>query len=202
MNLIKLVTGIPTENTYILSENGTDAVIIDPGDDIQAINDTLNENNLTCRAMLVTHAHFDHCNACRFFQCGGAKVYMHKKDELLVRTVYNLANKFAVNFNKFLVDSYVKDGDVLNLYGLSFKVIHTPGHTEGSCCYLLNDNMLFSGDTLFNLSIGRTDFPTGNASHMKKSLKKLFALEKDYTVFPGHGLSTKLFTEKNHNPYA
>jgi glyoxylase-like metal-dependent hydrolase (beta-lactamase superfamily II) len=202
MNLIKLVTGKPSENTYLVSENGVDAVIIDPGDDIQAINDALNENNLTCKAMLVTHAHFDHCNACRYFQINGAKVYMHKKDELLVKTVYNLANKFALHFNRFIVDENVKDGDVLSLYGLQFKVLHTPGHTEGSCCYVLNDNIIFSGDTLFNMSIGRTDFPTGNASHMKKSLKKLFSLEKDYTIFPGHGLPTKLLTEKNHNPYA
>ncbi len=202
MNLIKLVTGKPSENTYIVSENGLDAVIIDAGDDVQAIVEALNENNLTCRAMLVTHAHFDHCNSCRYFQQRGAKVYMHKKDELLVRTVYNLANKFAVNFNRFIVDEYVKDKDVLSLYGLDFMVLHTPGHTVGSCCYLLNDSMLFTGDTLFNLSIGRTDFPTGNAGQMKKSLKKLFALDKDYTVFPGHGLATKLVTEKNHNPYA
>ena len=202
MNLIKLVTGIPSENTYIVSDNGVDAVIIDPGDDVEAIAKALSENNLTCKAMLVTHAHFDHCNACRYFQQEGAKVYMHKKDELLVKTVYNLANKFAVHFNRFVVDEYVKDGDVLNLYGLSFKVIHTPGHTAGSCCFILNDNVIFTGDTLFNLSIGRTDFPTGSSSQMKKSLKKLFAFEKDYTLFPGHGLPTKLATEKNHNPYA
>ena len=178
MNLIKLVTGKPTENTYIVSENGTDAVIIDPGDDIKLIVDTLEENNLTCKAMLVTHGHFDHCNACRFFQEQGAKVYMHKKDELLVRTVYNLANKFAVEFHRFLIDNYVKDGDLLSLYGLNFKVMHTPGHTGGSCCYILNNSIIFTGDTLFNLSIGRTDFPTGNASQMKKSLKKLFDLER------------------------
>ena len=75
MNLIKLVTGKPCENTYIVSENGVDAVIIDPGDDIKMIVDALNENNLTCKAMLVTHAHFDHCNACRYFQEFGAKVF-------------------------------------------------------------------------------------------------------------------------------
>ncbi len=202
MNLIKLVTGKPSENTYIISENGTDAVIVDPGDDISAITEALMENNMTCKAMLVTHAHFDHCNACRHFQSLGAKVYMHKKDELLVKTVYNLANKFAVRFNRFVVDERVKDGDFLSLYGLNFKVIHTPGHTSGSCCYILNDNIIFTGDTLFNMSIGRTDFPTGNSSQMKKSLQKLFSLEKDYTIFPGHGLPSKLLTEKNHNPYA
>ena len=202
MNLIKLVTGKPCENTYIVSEDGVNAVIIDPGDDIKAIVDKLNEHNLVCKAMLVTHAHFDHCNACRYFQELGAKVYLHKKDELLVRTVYNLANKFGVYFHRFLIDYTVKDGDLINLYGMNFKVLHTPGHTGGSCCYILNDSMMFTGDTLFNMSIGRTDFPTGNSSQMKKSLKKLFSLEKDYSIFPGHGLPSKLFTEKNHNPYA
>ncbi len=200
MNVIKLVLGMVTENTYILSEDGKNAVVIDPGDDAQAIVGSLAENGLRCVAVLLTHAHFDHCNGCLELVKRGAKVYLHKKDELLVRTVYNLADKFGMAFYPFPVDVFLKGGETFVEAGVSISVIHTPGHTAGSCCYVVG-NILFSGDTLFRLSIGRTDFPTGNAGQMKKSLAKLLALPVDYTVFPGHGMPTKLSYERNNNPY-
>ena len=126
---------------------------------------------------------------------------MHKKDEKLVFSPGNLAMKFGKPFITFKADEFVKDGEELALYGMTVKVLHTPGHTEGSCCYIIG-NVLFSGDTLFNLGAGRTDFPSGNPGQMQKSLDKLFSLDFDYSVFPGHGLPTKLFFEKRSNPFS
>ena len=93
-----------------------------------------------------------------------------------------------------------QDGDVLSLAGLTLNVLHTPGHTPGSVCLICQD-ALFSGDTLFAGSCGRTDFPLGSWEQLSASLARLNSLEKDYTVYPGHGTSTKLFTEKKYNPY-
>ena len=200
MKILKLSTGITEENTYILTADGENAIIIDPGDDEELILSQLKENNLKCRAVLLTHAHFDHCNSAQALKGYGASIYMHKKEEQLVYSVYNLAHKFGRPFNSFTPDFFVKNGQSLEICNINITVLHTPGHTAGSCCYIIN-NVIFSGDTLFNLSIGRTDFPTGNANHMKKSLKTLFALDEDYTVFPGHGISTKLYYERKNNPY-
>lgn len=202
MKIIKIVGGLVQSNTYVLTDDGVNAIVIDPGDDEQKVLDALKENHLKCNAVLLTHAHFDHANGAKSLKIEhGALIYLHKKEVLLVNSAYNLASKFGKAFNSFNPDVLLKDGQGLDLCGIKIQVLHTPGHTQGSCCFIIN-NVIFSGDTLFNLSIGRTDFPTGSVLDMKKSLKKLFSLKYDYSVFPGHGVATKLFFERDNNPYA
>ena len=200
MKVLKIKTGIVETNTYFLYNDQNECVIVDPGDDIPAIFDVLEANSLTCKFVLLTHCHFDHCNACLALQQNGAKVYMHKKELALIRTADNLANKFGVPFNRFEPNEFVKDGQEIELCGMVFKVMHTPGHTVGSSCYIV-ENFLFSGDTIMYLSCGRTDFPTGNARDMKKSLSKIVNLDKNYMIFPGHNNSTQVQFEKKNNPY-
>lgn len=200
MKMLKLVTSVANTNTYILY-NESDCVIVDPGDNAPLLFATLEENGLKCKFVLLTHAHFDHCNVCSLLQSNGAKIFMHAGDKSLLRTDKNLAVKFGISFKSFKPDYYVTDGQKLDLCGIEFTVVHTPGHTNGSVCYIA-ENFMFSGDTLFHLSVGRTDFPTGSDVKMRKSIKKLFALEKDYIVLPGHGLQTRLSYERISNPYA
>lgn len=200
MDISKIKTGIVETNTYFIGDGNGNCIIIDPGDDIKAIFEYLDENNLKCKYILLTHAHFDHCNAARALQLTGAKVYMHKKDYALVKSEDNLASKFGVAFNKFKPDGYVSDNQKLSLLGIDITVMHTPGHTAGSCCYIL-DNIMFSGDTLMRLSRGRTDFPSGSERAMEQSLKRLAALDKNYTILPGHYAPTNLDFEKKNNPY-
>ncbi|MBS6476644.1 MAG: MBL fold metallo-hydrolase [Firmicutes bacterium] len=201
MDISKIKTGIVETNTYFIVDGNGNCIIIDPGDDIKAIFEYLDENKLKCRFILLTHAHFDHCNAARALQLTGAKIYMHKKDYALVKSEDNLASKFGVVFNKFKPDCYVSDNQKINLLGIDIKILHTPGHTAGSCCYLLDNNIMFSGDTLMRLSRGRTDFPSGSEKAMEQSLKKLASLDKNYTIFPGHYAPTNLDFEKKNNPY-
>lgn len=150
MNVAKIKTGIVETNTYFLSNDNNDCIVIDPGDDIPGIMNYLTDNNLRPLYVLLTHAHFDHCNAARALQMNGAKIYMHKKDYPLVKSDDNLASKFGVLFNKFTPDGFVKDNQHLNIADSDILVLHTPGHTAGSCCYLI-DNFMFSGDTLMYL---------------------------------------------------
>ena len=200
MKVTKIKTGIVETNTYFIYNDDNECIVVDPGDDKSAIINTLNENSLTCKYVLLTHCHFDHCNSALFLKEFGAKIFVHKKEMALVRSNDNLAVKFGIAFNRFVPDEYVKDGDALELCGLKVEVMHTPGHTAGSCCYII-DNFLFSGDTLMRLSCGRTDFPTGNGREMAKSLQRIVNLEKNYTVFPGHNSPTTIEFERKNNPY-
>ena len=115
MNVAKIKTGIVETNTYFLSNDNNDCIVIDPGDDIPGIMNYLTDNNLRLLYVLLTHAHFDHCNAARALQMNGAKIYMHKKDYPLVKSDDNLASKFGVLFNKFTPDGFVKDNQHLNI---------------------------------------------------------------------------------------
>lgn len=199
MKLTCVTTSIVGTNTYII-DTGKSAVVVDPGDDIEKIDRVLTALGRRCTAVLLTHGHFDHCNACAALQARGAKVYLHELDDKLIRDGKNLAAENGIAFHAFTPDVTVADGDTFDLDGIDFKVLHTPGHTAGSVCYVTS-NVIFSGDTLFFLSVGRTDFPTGDADALRRSVReKLFTLEGDYTVYPGHDRPTTLVTEKENNP--
>lgn len=200
MNVLKIKTGIVETNTYFVINENNECLVIDPGDDVKKILDVLQENQIVCKYVLLTHAHFDHCNACAALQICGAKIYVHKKELQLLRTDDNLANKFGIIFNKFKPDCFVKDKQILTLLGFEIEVLHTPGHTPGGCCYII-ENFLFTGDTLMNLSCGRTDLPGGNKRELEESLNKLVNLDYNYMIFPGHYASTNLYFEKRNNPY-
>ena len=197
LKTIQLITSPIQTNTYVLYKS-TDAILIDPGDDAKLIKSVLDEKGLSCKSVLLTHSHFDHCNATKFFQDLGATVCMYKDEAFVLENGFNLPEMCYGGFNYFTPDRLFSNEENFTLCDVSFKVIHTPGHTKGSCCYLTGD-YLFSGDTLFRLGRGRTDFPTGNELELKKSIKELYKLDGDYQVFPGHGELTTLDFERRYN---
>ncbi len=198
-----VTVGLLAENCYLVHEDGrNDAVVIDPGDDGDAINAALTAYGLMPAAVLVTHGHFDHVNAANMLARRGCKIYMSKADEPLIRTDMNMGALMGGKFVPFEPDVYVRDGDVVDECGMRFRVMATPGHTIGGVCYICDeDKIVFTGDTLFCLGIGRSDLPTGNGRELEASVRKLYALDGDYTVYPGHGGRTTLEYERKYNPY-
>lgn len=185
-------------NCYIVwDENTKNAAVIDPGDDGAFIAQNLKKKGLTLQYILLTHGHFDHIGGVDELleTCGSSpKVYISEKD---------MALPSAFGENVHLDPSVVTfwlHGDVITMDSISFKVMATPGHTPGSVCLICGD-VIFSGDTLFQGSCGRTDFPGGSWKEMVASLKKLYNLPGDYTVFSGHTNSTTLDWERKTNVF-
>ncbi|MDL2237257.1 MBL fold metallo-hydrolase [Christensenellaceae bacterium OttesenSCG-928-K19] len=202
MKIIPIVTGAIAENTYIAFENGTDAaVVIDPGDEAQSIIDVLEENAVRPVYILLTHGHFDHVGAVEEIRNKyGCKVAIHKTDaEMLTQPATGLFQAVASNAAS-PADILLEGDEVIRVGDMEICVMHTPGHTGGCVCYIIGNNM-FSGDTLFMQSIGRTDFSESDPVAMRDSLDRLNNLDMDYKVFPGHGASTTLAEEKKYNPY-
>lgn len=155
-------------------------------------------------AILLTHGHFDHIwGANELRRLSGAKIYAYEGEKSLCEDAEKNVSAQAGRPETVQADFYEKDGTVLSLAGFSLKLIATPGHTGGSCCYYLEEEkVLFSGDTLFEGSVGRTDFPTGSMSSLVRSIKeKLLVLPEDVVVYSGHGDTTTIGDEKKYNPY-
>ena len=197
MQIETVITGDLQVNCYVVINNG-EAVVIDPGDDAQKIIDAAGANKI--KAVLLTHGHFDHTGAAGILQKNGAEVYVSKNDAAMLADSYlNLSSPFGFPFKPVKNDRVYEDE--LNIIGLSFKVIETPGHTVGSIC-LYSDGILFSGDTLFYGSIGRTDFPGGSFEVIAQSIRqKLQTLPDDTCVYAGHGEPTTIYNEKMTNPF-
>ncbi len=190
-------------NCYIVETENKNAVAFDIGGEPEKLLQYLKENGLTLKKIFLTHGHYDHIGGVYEAQKQtGAEVYVHSGDAMKIKSeVGSLAiNLGETNFKKIENYTEIKDGDIITLDELEFKVMHTAGHTNGCVCYICDD-CIFSGDTLFRCSIGRTDLPDGDFTKMSESLQKLNALEKDYTVYPGHEGETTLAYEKNNNPY-
>lgn len=188
-----LPLGAYQTNCYFLSAEDADTcVIIDPGFEPERVLAQLQKLGKRPEAILLTHGHFDHTGAVKDVVAEtDCAVYICEKDLSLPPQLTSGSLYYTHTYG---------EGDVLKLAGLTIRVIRTPGHTEGSVCLLVEDAM-FSGDTLFADSCGRTDLPGGSWTEMLKSLKRLAQMEKNYTVYPGHGGSTTLEREKQYNPY-
>ena len=193
MNVITIQGGSLYTNCYMVWGDGADTcVLIDPGFQAEPILEQVRSKGLTVEAVLLTHGHFDHVGGVKeIARETGCKVYLHEDD-------LSLPSQLTLGTIPY-TDNY-KDGDVLELAGVSLQVLHTPGHTPGSVCLMCED-ALFAGDTLFACSCGRTDLPGGNFRAMADSLHRLATLEGDFKVYPGHGESTVLSYEKKMNPY-
>lgn len=195
--LIKtLPVGHLDTNCYIVTNESTlECVVVDPGDECNTIMDYIEDNRLKCVAVMITHGHFDHVGAAsEIVDETGAAVYMNTRDESKNSIPTHMP--FDLPENGISYD----DGDVIEAAGLSFKVIATPGHTPGGVS-LVVENVIFSGDTLFRGSCGRTDLPYGDKDTELDSLKKLCELPGDYEVYPGHMESTTLQRERELNYY-
>lgn len=198
MKVIKVEPQGFASNSYILTTDNISAVVIDPSED--GVLDILKQNNLVCKYVLLTHGHFDHVGMCgKLFQ-SGAEICCGENEKEYIFSSENINLLGGVYIPHFKIFRTFRDGEKFNLCGIDFTAIHTPGHTAGSMCYLA-EGCLFSGDTLFYGSIGRTDLPTGNFERIVSSVKKLFALPGDLKVYSGHGEDTTLDFERQYNPY-
>ena len=159
------------------------------------------EEGVEIKAILVTHGHYDHITGVAALKkLTGAKIYMHKSDiEKIADSTKNFGWLARVNVVPFDVDVVLEGGEVLDLCGMKVSVIHTPGHSEGSVCYVA-DGAIFCGDLLFRDSYGRYDNYDGSFEKLKKSAESLFALDGNYRVLPGHDRETTLDYERKHNP--
>lgn len=205
MRMSKLVVGPVATNCYIVSdENTKEAFIIDPGAEPDRIIEKVKEIGVSVKAILLTHGHFDHISAVNELKREfSVDVYVGQEDaDLMADMELNVSYMFGMPYAA-RADKILRDGDMLEIAGFSIKVLFTPGHTKGGVCYYFEkENVAFSGDTLFQQSVGRTDFPTGSARVLSESIKnKLMVLPEDLQLFPGHGDSTTVGYEKKYNMF-
>lgn len=186
-------------------EQSGEAIVIDPGAEIEKITEILNRHQLKTKAIVVTHGHIDHvAGAGKLRALTGAPVYMNERDfEQLDMLPMQAAWLGMPAPERTDVDVQAKEGTILHLGTAEFQVLETPGHTQGSVSvWIPQENKLIAGDTLFRESIGRTDLPGGNTRQILASIKtKLLALPDDAIVFPGHGSATTIEREKRQNPF-
>lgn len=192
-----LPVGYLQANCYIvMNEASKEAVILDPGGDASIIKKEIEALGANVKMILLTHAHRDHIEATEeLHKLYGVKVLMHKEEEKYM----DLDNYVYGKLPK--IYEFIVDGEELEFADLNIKCIHTPGHTKGGICFLIGEN-LFTGDTLFNGSIGRTDFIGGDFNEIIKNIvEKILVLPNNTVVYPGHGPSTTVIYEKTRNPY-
>jgi glyoxylase-like metal-dependent hydrolase (beta-lactamase superfamily II) len=191
-------------NCFILGcEETRQAAVIDPGDEADRILRALAAEALTVTQIINTHGHFDHVSANRKMKdATGAPISIHPLDAPMLTSLSRSAAAWGMSAEDSPApDNTIEDGDTIPVGNLSVKVLHTPGHTPGGVSLLVGD-AVFVGDTLFQGSVGRTDFPGGDFETLRTSIQtKLFALDEDITVYPGHNQPTTIGHEKKHNPF-
>ena len=200
MKIERLVLGAIQTNTYFVTNEVTkECVVIDPAEDIQSISGYIKENDIKPVAVLLTHGHFDHIGGVAYLKDLGCKVYMSNKDVWHITHPEQMARILGIEIKPFSVDFEIKEPDLLEIAGFKFKVLDTPGHTQGGLCFIL-DEYIFTGDKIFRESYGRTDFEDSDFESLKSSILKILALDGEYTLLPGHGDISYLSFEKMYNP--
>jgi len=203
MKIYTLSLGDMGANCYVLAADDKTAAAIDIGGDPERLLDLLQKEGLTLNKILLTHGHFDHIGGVAAVQAQtGAEVLIHEADQIMLTdAMKNLSGLFGgPTVSPVANSTALQDGDVVTVGTIRLTVIHTPGHTPGSICFR-GDGNLFSGDTLFAGSIGRTDFPNGSMTQMRRSLALLGGLSGNDAVYPGHNEPTTLDRERQCNPY-
>ncbi len=201
----RMVLGPVQTNCYFVydSENKK-AVVFDVPCEGEYIYNTLKGSGIDVAAICLTHGHYDHImgtNELR--QAASVKIYAYEEEKDVCENTHNNCTERMIQPYTVRCNKYLKDNEELDIEGLRFKLIATPGHTKGSCCfYFENEKILISGDTLFYCSIGRSDLPTGSEATLLRSLnERLMCLPDDVKVYPGHGDVTTIGFERSHNPF-
>ena len=204
MILIRLEVGPLQVNCYILADEKTkEAVVIDPGDDAADILKIVNDKGLKVKYIVNTHAHFDHVGANKAVkEATGAELLLHQEDDALLGSTSSQAKMFGMTApTSPRADRFIKQGDVIKAGEVALRVLHTPGHSSGGIC-LLEQGIVFTGDSLFAGSIGRTDLFGGDLMTLINSIKSnLLTLPDDTRVLPGHGPASTIGDEKRENPF-
>lgn len=206
MKIEHFVVGPVATNCYFVINDDNELIVVDPGDMGVRLADMAKSKGYVPVAILLTHGHFDHADGIEDFKESfpdtDIPVYAHMAEKrTLTDPEYNLSYSMGGFNSTYHADNFLKDDEKIEIAGFKIKVLHTPGHTPGGCCYyFIDDNILFSGDSLFAGSIGRTDFPGGNTSELIRKVKeKCFALPDDTEVYPGHEGYTTIGDEKKYN---
>lgn len=206
MEITVLTVGPVYTNCYIVNKEGSaSCLVVDPGDEGEKIASYIKKKNLSCEGILLTHGHFDHITGVsELISLVGGKVYACEKERELLMDPHLNASALTGREVALEPEILLRDGQHFEAAGLAFRVIHTPGHTKGGCCYYSEEEkILFSGDTIFMESIGRTDLPTGNGRELLDSVRnKVLTLPDDVKIYPGHGPETNVAYEAANNPYA
>jgi len=199
-----LTVGALETNCYILGDEKTkQAVVIDPGGDFEIIEDHLKKLKLKVQYIILTHGHVDHIGALgELKKATQAEILIHSKDSaMLYDPNQNIAFFSGDKIIATKADRLLEDRDIIKCGGIKLEVLHTPGHTPGGIS-LLTDKMIFTGDTLFCGSIGRTDFPSSSFQKLIKSIKdKLLSKDDDFIIYPGHGPPSTIGEERRDNPF-
>ncbi len=207
MQIYTIEAGPVLTNGYIVYDEQTkEAAIIDvPPEGTELYLKKINELNLKPEAIILTHSHWDHsAEAPELKRRTGAPIYMHKADEYrIISPAQHSIFELPFELEPFKADNYLQDGQQLNLCSSQCEILHTPGHTEGGICiYFPNEKILFTGDTLFNMGVGRVDLPGGDWNTLYKSItEKLMVLPDDTNIYPGHGEPSTIGFEKGQNPF-
>jgi len=202
MNIVALKLGVLSTNAYLVVD-GPQASLIDPAGNCELVMDTLKSEGVILESIYLTHGHADHIAAAmEIKRLTGAKIFGHGDDQYLLSDTENEVAIYLGLQEAVALDETLQPGGTVSMAGVPFAVLSTPGHTPGSCCfYSRSEKLLFTGDTLFAQSIGRTDLPGGDYDTLKDSLAGLKGLPDDTKVLPGHGPSTTIGQERVRNRY-
>lgn len=205
MELITFVTGPLENNSYLAIEHQHCVLFDAPIQSFEQIDNYISNHHIELKAIILTHTHFDHIvDLSLFSKKYTPPIYVHQADAYrLLNPMDELPTWITLDIEPVNPTEYVNDGEILEIENMFFKIIHTPGHTQGGICVeLIGENKIITGDTLFNLGVGRTDLPSGNSFELIRSITdKLMVYPEDFEIFPGHGGKSTIGIEKKFNPF-